>query len=188
MWKSLIGAAALLAMLGGEASATVFDFFWSGAADAPGVVSTEDTTLRATGTIEINAAAGGSFSLSDIVSTDITVTGDSITDFTFTGWDSAGGTIAADGLSATFVASGNPFKGGAGGFFGCHFIGCDDDPDILVISDANVTVLYDSADAALASMQMTVSRVPVPAALPLLLSAIGGLGFMSWRRRGKASA
>lgn len=34
----------------------------------------------------------------------------------------------------------------------------------------------------------SVSAVPVPAALPLLATALGGLGFLSWRRRWKTAA
>jgi hypothetical protein len=35
---------------------------------------------------------------------------------------------------------------------------------------------------------LTVATTPIPAALPLLVSALGGLGFVGWRRRESAAA
>ncbi|MEO0819047.1 MAG: hypothetical protein AAF074_01350 [Pseudomonadota bacterium] len=111
------------------AEAIVFDFFWTGDPLAdPTIVSSSDPTLRAVGTVEIDALPGASFSLGDILSTSIAVSGDSIIDFTFTEWTSAGGTIAADGMSASFNAAGNPFVFGADGSFGCSFFECGNGP------------------------------------------------------------
>src|ERR1041384_5726402 len=126
------------------------------------IVPVAFSSLKATGTIDINAAPGAAFTLSDIVSTSNSVTGASITPFVFTGWEEAGGTISADGQRATFNAAGNPFFDDLGNFFGCDFGGCgatsNQSTDILIANfvgtQVSDRVFYASADEALAAMQM----------------------------------
>lgn len=48
--------------------------------------------------------------------------------------------------------------------------------------DADVDTIV-TADARIITTEKLITAVPVPAALPLLLSAIGGLGFLGWRSR-----
>jgi hypothetical protein len=161
------------------------------------IVSSDDATLAATGTIDINVSPGSGFTLSDITSTNISVTGTNITPFTFTSWNSAGGTISADGLSAMFDTANNPFSFPSD-FFGCGFPECGlgGNPNNFVISVSNLgfvdeqDVLYASADDAVASMHMTAATTatPLPAALPLFATGLGGLGLLGWRRKRKTQA
>ena len=179
-------------------NATTYNFSWSGdpALDST-IVSSDDATLAATGTIDINASPGSAFTLSDITSTNINVTGANITPFSFTSWGSAGGTISGDGLSATFDAADNPFSSPSN-FFGCLFFECDlgGNPINFVISASNPgfineqDVLYASADNAAASMHMTAATTttPLPSALPLFATGLGGLGLLGWRRKRKNAA
>jgi len=176
------------------ASATTFNFFWTGnPAQDHTIVASNDFALRATGTIEINASAGSAFTLADIVSTNIHVSGSSITAFTFTQWTNAGGTISADGLSATFNATGNPFSHPSTDFFGCHSPGCGGNFDIAVSNNPSVVlqeVTYGSASNALASMHMMAAppTTPLPAALPLFATGAGAIGLLAFRRKRKAGA
>jgi hypothetical protein len=66
-----------------------------------------------------------------------------------------------------------------------------------VISGSSITVggnfRYDEpacpfGDVLLATIDLTVTHVPVPAALPLFGTGLGILGFLGWRRRRKAQA
>lgn len=177
-------AAALTLCLVAPADAIIFDFSWSGdpTADAT-IISSDDATLQAIGTIEIDALPGSAFGLADIVATGIDVTGNTITDFMFNSWSSAAGSIAADGLSATFVgsAANEPFFGSGPAFFGCLFNLCDN-PVIRARSGVTSEVTYASPDDALASMQMTAS-VPEPTTLALMGLGLAGLGY----RRKKAA-
>jgi hypothetical protein len=197
-YQHLLSVAALVASLWPTTgNATVYNFFWTGnpALDST-IVSSSDSTLQATGTIDINASAGSPFTLGDIVSTNISVSGADITNFVFTSWSEAGGTISADGLTAKFSASGNPFFDGSPNFFGCEFPGCGTIPGSFVIDVGLINpntpeerVLYDSAQDALASMHMTAaSETPLPPALSLFASGLGALGLFGWRRKRMAQA
>ena len=183
--RSAVAAAALTAVALPAGAVTTFDFFWSGdpAADST-IQSSADPTTRAEGTIVIDALPGATFTLANILSTSITVIGSSFSDFTFSSWSSAGGTVAADGLSASFSTAGNPYIFDDEYFFGCLEISCGDSV-VRARGGANgVNVLYTSSAAALASMQMTARQVeviPLPGTLPLLLGAIGL--FAAVRRR-----
>ncbi len=173
---ALAGGLALL-LTGGTAEATLFEFSWHGdpARDAS-ITSSTDASLRALGTIEIDAAPGATFTLDDIVATDITVSGDSIADFIFTQWVSAGGTISSDGLGAHFSGEGNPFTASSREtFFGCRSPACDFSFAIDVTrTDPNIPlaqVVYGSAAAALASFNMRAIGIAEPASAALLLLA-----------------
>jgi hypothetical protein len=144
-------------------NATTYNFSWTGNPALDGtIVSSDDATLTATGTIDINANPGSAFTLSDITSTTINVTGANITPFSFTSWSSVGGTISADGLSATFDTADNPFSFPSN-FFGCLFFECGlgGNPNNFVISAFNPgftneqDVLYASAP----SVQVSKCRV-----------------------------
>lgn len=174
------------------ANATTFNFFWTGnPVQDRTIVSSNDFSLQATGTIEINANPGSSFTLANIVSTNIHVVGSSITAFTFTQWTSAGGTISADGRSATFDSAGSPFSHPSTDFFGCHSPGCGTNFDIAVSNNPSrilEEVTYGSANNALASMHMMAAppTTPLPAALPLFATGAGVLGLFRWcRKRGQ---
>ena len=195
-YQHLLSAAAFVVSLWPTiGNATVYNFFWTGNPALDGtIVSSTDSTLQAIGTIDINASAGSSFTLGDIVSTNISVSGASITNFVVTSWVNAGGTISVNGLTATFSKSGNPFSdsqpSSPPNFFGCDSSGCATF-DILVgqLSTAEERVFYGSGLDALTSMHMTVtSETPLPAALPLFATGLGGLGLLGWRRKRKAAA
>lgn len=183
--RSAAVAATIAALAVPAGAATSFDFFWTGDPLAdPAIVTSPDATARAEGTVVIDALPGATFTLADILSTSITVTGAGISGYSFTSWNSAGGTIAADGLSATFFVAGNPFHLSSN-FFGCLGSGCSDST-IRVREGTDVfEFVYSSQASALASMQMTarqdVGVIPLPATLPLLLGALGLFAVM--RRR-----
>ena len=159
------------------AEATLFEFSWHGdpARDA-NIVSSTDSSLRASGTLEIDAAPGATFVLDDVIATNIVVTGETIADFVFTQWESVGGTISADGQTAHFTGEGNPFSASTRAtFFGCRSPACDfnfaidvtrTDPTIALAQ-----VVYGTAAAALASFKMRAIRVAEPASATLLLLA-----------------
>ncbi|MEM1152399.1 MAG: VPLPA-CTERM sorting domain-containing protein, partial [Pseudomonadota bacterium] len=118
----------------------------------------------------------------------LSVTGQSIFDFTITEWTDAAGTVASDGRSASFAGSGNnePFVFLQGNeFFGCTNDACSGSNfSELALADRVIGQLrffdYTSPEAALASMRMTASAtaIPLPAGLPLLLAGLGALGLM----------
>ena len=172
------------------AQAITFDFFWSGdsAADAT-LVSSDDDTARAVGTITINKGAGETFVLADVTATSISVTGDLFTDFVFTSWLQVGGTIAADGLSASFSADGNPYSNFGGRTFGCRSASCNEFlgvPNMWITSGTGDKFFdYSSQSAALASMKMTAQMpaVPLPAGGALLVTGLAGLAALRRRRR-----
>lgn len=188
--RAALPAAAMALTLGAAVPAQagiVFTLSWLANPAADGtIVSSPDATLSAFGTVEIDAAAGESFTLADIVSTNVTVTGAAFASFAFTSWSSAAGSIAADGLSATFVGSGSaePFSLTAPGFFGCRLDMCSDGI-IRVRSDTDAReVLYSSADAALASIRLTVAASPVSTTgtMPLVALALAGLALARKKR------
>lgn len=175
--RTALAGGLMLLLKCGVAEATLFAFSWHGdpARDAT-IVSSTDVSLRALGTIEIDAAPGATFTLDDVISTRIAVSGDSIADFVFTNWVSAGGTISIDGLTANFSGAGNPFSAAAREtFFGCRSPACDFNFAIDVTrADPNIAlaqVVYGSAAAALASFRMRAVRVAEPAGATLLLLA-----------------
>lgn len=170
------GLALLLAC--NTAEATLFEFSWHGdpARDAT-IVSSTNASLRAFGALEIDAAPGATFTLGDVIATNIVVTGDSIADFVFSTWESLGGTISADGQTAHFTGAGNPFSAASRAtFFGCRSPGCDFNFAIDVTrTDPNIAlaqVVYGSAAAALASFKLRAIRVAEPASAPLLLACL----------------
>jgi hypothetical protein len=175
MFRSAAIAAALAALAVPAGASTTFDFFWTGDPVAdPSIFTSPDATARAEGTIVIDALPGEAFTLADILSTSITVTGAGFSGFTFTSWNSAAGTIAADGLSAVFTVAGNPFHL-SGNFFGCLGGGCGDSTIRARQGGDTFDFVYGSPAEALASMRMTaqVGVIPLPATLPLLLGALG---------------
>ncbi len=115
-------AAAALVCFGTQAQAITFSFDWSAASAN---VRTSDTTMAASGTIEIDALAGETFDLSDLLSINLNVSGNSINNFTIDGSEQRqvlSGTIASDGLSASLS---DFFFGGPNQLsFGCDFEDC----------------------------------------------------------------
>src|SRR5690606_24608256 len=154
----------------------IFDFYWTGdMSEDANITASFDNTLRAYGTIEIDASAGSTFSFSDVVATNIFVTGDSITDFFVTGWSSIGGDISLDGLIVSLTSAGIPYSIDSGNFFGCYWVGCEgSNPDngLWAGQDENQLVEYNSAANALAAYRITAgtTQVPEPAAVFLLLA------------------
>ena len=179
--------------------ALVFDFSWSSAGSTDpfeGPLLLQAVThgaadpVTATGTIEIDANPGETFTLGDIVASNIAVKGPGVLAFTITDWTSAGGMIAADGLSAMFSEAGNPFSKNfaTGAFFGCQFGGCSDGTIEIQDTGSNFFFFdFGGAGDALASMKMTrtdtggPAPVPLPAGGLLLIGALGALGLA--RRR-----
>ncbi len=175
--RTVLPGALVLLLTSRVAEATLFEFSWHGdpARDAS-IVSSTDPSLRAFGTIEIDAAPGATFTLDDVVATNIAVSGDSIADFVFTNWVSAGGTLSIDGLTAHFSGAGNPFSAASREtFFGCRSPACDFNFAIDVTrAEPNIAlaqVVYGSAAAALGSFRMRAVRVTEPAGAALLLLA-----------------
>lgn len=171
----LLGVLLAVSLLGPAHAAITFNFNWA------------NRGYSATGIMTINKSAGQTFANSDISGTSITVSGPGKTPFTFTSWSSAGGTIAANGLSALFDAAGNPFVnlGGISGF-GCFVDGCSNSEIAILFGGSFTLFFYSSPSDALSSMQLT--AVPLPAALPMAAVAFGVLAGLSRRRRGTAGA
>jgi hypothetical protein len=179
---------------GPAAAAILFNFSWTAdPAQDPNIIVSPDPTITATGTMTIDAGPGETFSLSDIIAVNINVSGATIAPFTITSWVDAAGSIAADGLSATFVGSGShePFAFlASGAFFGCERTDClnvDGTQGELFVRDANAVgsrLFYTSGVAALSSMRLTaaVNGVPLPGTVPLLLGGLLALAVVRRRR------
>jgi len=209
--RQLVGSVALAGILGAgfsaPASALRFDFAWGPEFVSSGITAVDGTQITATGTIDIDAAPGESFVTSDITASDILVSGDAIIDFTMdlSYWQleetgvssSAFGSIAADGLSATFdLGDGTqaPVALGEGGGIACALDDCSDNTIYITFNyllddgstDRSVaTRSYDTTEDALGSLRMSRSAVvSLPAALPLMLAGLAGLGYLSRRRLG----
>ena len=186
----------MLAATANNAQALVFDFNWS--SDAPTFVPTSVSptlspgqVFSATGTIEIDKNAGETFALSDIVNTDITIDDGRGNTSNSTAWFDAGGSISADGLSASFDAAGNPLIFQSPNYFGCQAAGCADSIIGFSLDNFvnNSSFTYDSPATALASMQMTTTATPVPfgVSTDLSLLILGGLYGASRLRKKLAS-
>jgi hypothetical protein len=189
----LCGVVLLLAC--GVAAATLFEFSWHGDPARDGsIVSSTDSSLRATGTIEIDATPGSMFALDDIISTEIFVTGDTVADFVFTVWVSAGGTLSADGSEAFFTGAGNPFSATSlDTFFGCRSPGCNFNFAIDVIRVAPNTplaqVVYGSAAEAIAAFRMREISVAEPGSgvlFPLACALLVAVVYHDQSRRRRA--
>lgn len=181
-------SAALCVGIAAPAHAIVFDFAWSSdPALNSNIVSSENDGITAIGTIEINVAAGSAFGIGDIGAVDITVSGGGIAGFSFTEFTDGAGSVAVDGLSATFLGAGSsePFAQIIGfPFFGCQFDPCTE----IEVEDANgdfFDTIYSTGDGGLSSMVMTAQSaiVPLPATLPLALAGLAAFGFVARRRK-----
>ncbi|GAB2176672.1 VPLPA-CTERM sorting domain-containing protein [Dongia sp. agr-C8] len=58
----------------------------------------------------------------------------------------------------------------------------------LLYEQASVPNVFGAASGLVHVTQSAVATTPIPAALPLLVSALGGLGLVGWRRRKSAAA
>ncbi|SFI54684.1 PEP-CTERM sorting domain-containing protein [Albimonas pacifica] len=186
-----LALAAGLALSPVAAQATiVFNFEWSGAADALGVVSTQDPTLTGSGWIELDVAAGETFNQSDVVDMLLSFSGVEITPFIIDAGDSLtfGGQVAASGATATLFDFPAPAMISGSNFFGCAESGCGSTLFNILVSDGvnDLLVGYGSSVAAAGSIQLTAvgAAVPLPATLPLAVAGLGALAWASRRRAG----
>ncbi|WP_440874280.1 PEP-CTERM sorting domain-containing protein [Thalassotalea sp. PLHSN55] len=166
----------------------IFDFYWTGdMSEDSSITASFDNTLRATGTIEIDAVAGSSFSFADVVSTNISVTGDTITDFLVTSWSSIGGDVSLDGQSVSLTSAGNTFSVVGTNYFGCYWVGCggsNPDNGLWAGQSGDQLVEYNSQASALAAYRITApSSVPEPSSLLLIFAGLAGLGFNRRRKQ-----
>jgi len=198
--------AAAFAVLSTGAQAAVFDFSWladfapttpeRGECDDDDCIDDELSApamiapglfASAIGTIEIDAGAGETFSTADIIASSVIVSGLNFADFEVNTWISAGGAISADGLSASFSASGNPYMADDELFFGCSNVGCSGGlVEIEALGFDYEYYQFASQEDALASMVMTRRDVPPPATVPLPAGApllLAGLAALGWTRR-----
>lgn len=100
--------------------------------------------------------------------------------------------LVAEGMETLNPADVNPFVGAAGDTFeisystlvAAGFIGGGGNLefDITTMADVSAKVVYDYTEPVVVTPP--VSAVPVPAALPLMLGALGIAGFVGRRRRG----
>lgn len=180
MRSLLLGVLLAMGLLGPAHAAITFNFSWvNGGYSASGVMT-------------INKSAGEAFATSDNTGTNITVSGPGQTPFTFTTWNGAAGSIATDGLSASFSAATTVFYFSGNKIFGCLSPNCGFSADtgfwsFLIKFGANsFNFNYGSQSELLSSFKLT--AVPLPAALPMAAVAFGGLAALSRRRRGTDAA
>ncbi|MEM6634533.1 MAG: VPLPA-CTERM sorting domain-containing protein [Pseudomonadota bacterium] len=183
--KALLAVATAASLASSPAQAITFDFFWTGDPSVDtNLTMSGDPTASALGTLEIDAMAGDTFGLADVVSVNIAVTGDLFTDFNVISLLAISGTIAADGLSASLV---DIFTRVPQNF------GCDSAlGDCGAVAGFNITIAsapdrvftYTSTSAAQQSFVLTaVAPIPLPAGLPLLLAGLGGFAILRRARR-----
>ncbi|MCH2077653.1 MAG: VPLPA-CTERM sorting domain-containing protein [Rhodobacteraceae bacterium] len=188
MKYSSISAAALAVLLSASSStALTFDFSWTGDSTVDtNLTKADDKTASAVGTLDINVGAGESFDALDITA-DITVSG-TFGSFSFTDVNFAAGTIAADGLSASFTDFAF-FETDDLLFFGCssNAENCSlfDSANIIVeFGDSFFNFVYKSTADAQGSFKAVASApVPLPAGGLLLLAALGGLAAVRRARK-----
>ncbi|WP_299655150.1 PEP-CTERM sorting domain-containing protein [uncultured Jannaschia sp.] len=191
-----IGAIAALFVgcvsLAAPAQAAVYDFFFTAEpADNSDIVFTSDASLRAIGTIEIDAEDGAAFDVSSLIDVAINVTADTIPGFTVTELQFLNGSVSEDGASISLTDIATPFANVLTRFFGCVFESCGNASAGLVgVQDGDVSldVAFVNGTSALDSLKVTrsglpPSAVPLPAGLPLVLSGLGLLGLVR-RRKG----
>jgi len=102
-----------------------------------------------------------------------------VADINFSAW------VDGWGDSFTYASSGNPasqsFSLDTGGS------GYNSNPGYQSAYSAYVADHFNPAiglqDPSLVNYAFRISNTPIPAALPLFVSALGGLGFVAWRRR-----
>ena len=181
-------ACLILSVSSAANASLIFDFSWSGDDDLDSSILTSlDSSLLAVGTIEIDAKAGESFSFSDVLSTNIYVTGDSIIDFWLTTWTEVGGTISADGSHASFTAAGYPHLADDDinvNQFGCVWRLCGQDDEFKATMmvgqypNVNHEIIYTTSSQLLASMKMTIQSASVPAPSTFSIFALGLIGLI----------
>ncbi|WP_299815690.1 hypothetical protein [uncultured Jannaschia sp.] len=192
-------AAALLAgcmTISTPAQAAVYDFFFSAdPANDANITSSADASLRAIGTIEIDAPNGATFDVNSLVDVAIDVFADTIPGFTVTDLQILNGSVSEDGTSIALTDIATPFSDVLTRFFGCVFEACGNPAAGLVgVQDGDIAldVVFASGAAALDSLEVTQSGlppspmpspVPLPAGLPLALSGLALLGLVR-RRKG----
>lgn len=168
----------------------LFDFAWSGQVGVNGAIASDDGTLRASGTVGIDAAPGQSFTELDFALVDIFVSGDSIDPFRISsvGGSSFTGFIDASGAFAQFTLTVSPlfFDAAASTALGCASpLGCAN-ARVVVDSNGDRFVTYPSAAEAATSFRMTApaAAVPLPSTLPLVAAGIAAFGLLRRRARG----
>lgn len=187
-FKTLAAAACLSLAAASPSLAATFDFSWSAADPIPSVIS-DDPSVRAVGTFDLDVESGafGDANISNIM---IDVTGDNLGAMTL--YALAGpiaGTISADGGSVTFSslsflaeAHGSP----SFGIFELITSGQDKGIAIFYFNFATLNAfVYASAAEAQGSISATtpISAVPLPAGGLLLLSAFGGVAALKRRKK-----
>ena len=197
MWKSVLAAAGLLGLVSGPANAAVvinaFEQSGNVVFEGSGSLDLTDIALAPeefTNTAAINPNVGFISNTNQGMDDDI----DDIlfyvlsfeTDVDFGAIDvSVPTSVSGDAFSINSGRIGLPFDYVSGGAlaFGLVFEGA---------TFASLSMLEGTYSYLLPNDTVTlnigpVSTVPLPAALPLMAAAIGGLGLLSWRRRNSAA-
>jgi hypothetical protein len=153
----------LISTMGNVGNAKFVLAAWDGTkATGPALYESSPFALNASGTYEWNAVNG--------INAALTIGARYIAYLTTAG--------VADPIVATRWAAAND-NGGLGGAFA---FANSDGADPLV-SLASWTVRWSSSDVIYEASFSGVAEAPLPAALPLFASALGGLGVAAWRRR-----